>query len=270
MDKAAAKMANTLSHVQNSGQIIAAESLVERFLSWKEAQEDFATAAAASIAANDSANKNTSLLALRNAQELVSHTTDKLEEIIDEYNKQKWPPGTRESQKKNGTVRPYFYVTNPADRIRLEQFRSYLEAYLRYVKKLTLPATARGIGPRTFRWTKRVSNKNGKTIARFEGNYRQNFAVRKIRKNGTLKLNAELKPIFKKNGTPELLPVDYISVADLKRLLIEILPDRTINKYKRQLGLAGANENTAAAAAASLFTEAEAEGGRRKTRKRRN
>jgi hypothetical protein len=269
MNKVSAKLESTLGHAQNVGQINAAEELIERFISWRAAQEDFAAASANSITANESANRNTSLTALRAAQELVVTTTKNLMKSIDEYNKPKWPLGTRLAQKESGEVKPYFYVANPAERIRLEQFRSYLATYLKFVRKLILPAKASGIGPRTFKWTKFVSNRTGTIIDRLEGNYRQNLSVRKIRKNGTQKLNLTGAFIYKRNGTPEILPAEYISIPDLKRLLIEILPERTINKYKRQLGLANANNNAAAEGLVSLFA-GEGEGGKRKTRRRRH
>jgi hypothetical protein len=269
MNRVSAKLESTLGHAQNVGQINAAEELIERIISWRDAQEDFAAASADSITANESANRNTSLTALRAAQELVVTTTKNLVKSIDEYSKPKWPLGTRLAQKESGEVKPYLYVTNPAERSRLEQFRSYLATYLKFVKKLTLPAKARDISPRTFKWTKFVSNRTGTTIDRLEGNYRQNLSVRKIRKNGTQKLNSTGAFIYNRNGKPELLTTEYISIPDLKRLLIEILPERTINKYKRQLGLANANNNAAAEGLVSLFA-GEGEGGKRKTRRRRH
>ncbi len=266
------KMSKTLGNVEKSSQFESADRLIDHFISWRSGQEEFAAAAAESIAAKTNEQKASSLERLKSAKAVVVYTTKNLMKDIDEYIQPKYPLGTRLAQKESGEVKPHFYVDSPAEIIRLEQFKNHLKLYLRFVEKFTIPEKVSLIRPNSFTWTKRVANVSGKTIARLEGNYRQNLSVRKIRPNGTHKLNSEGKYIFKTNGTPELLPVDYISIADLKRLLLNVIPDRVKNKYRRQLGLEGANNNAMANAAALVANSGNGnvEGGKRKTRRRRH
>jgi hypothetical protein len=234
MEKLEAKKNRVIGQASSLQKSTAADTLVEYFLQFQNAQEQFATAAAANI---DIETKqlpsilykiNTSKLT--NQDKIILSQQKKTE--LDKYknarertqealkNAHNWLRISTESLER-GITNYLRFVDDPSLRIQLESFKNLLTQYrIHTISHLTFPKlnelkinSFSYIHNRKNSRGESILNKSGKAI-RNTNNRRTNIAARKTRAYTLKAPNGSIKP------------VEHVSISDLRRLLGKVLPER--------------------------------------------
>jgi hypothetical protein len=280
-----------------------AEFLVDAFLQFTQAQDQFAEAASANIT-TESKQFPYELYSPQLEKELRQVPTNrKIKEIIEERKKEIYEQRKKEKEKFQGQrqrtltalsrakdyllistqmlkdrIKEYLpFVTNPALKPQLEAFQTLLRSYeIHTIPRLVVPSVE-DIKSTSFSYehTRKNSSgrnvlKNGKPIKN-TNNRRGNISARKSRP----------QMIVEQNGS--IRPVEHISISDLKRLLVQVLPKSQAarivtnnNNMVEGVGELFGNNETGAAAAATTKPNCNKkegcsiQGGKRRTLKRRH
>jgi hypothetical protein len=287
MEKIEAKKNRVINQASNMQKSTAADNLVAYFLQFENAQEQFATAAAANIDIETKQFPESlykiNILKLTNQDKNRIYQQKKSER--DKYKNERkqtqtalknatdWLKLTTENLE--GGIKNYLgFIDNPALRIQLEAFKNLLSQYRQnIIGSLVFPElnelkinSFSHSHKRKNSFGKNILNKSGRPI-RNTNNRRTNIAARKTQRF----------TIKKQNGS--IRPVEHISLRDLRILLGKTLPPRQARRITPENEVEAEelttlfNEENSSAVAAKPCNKKEGcsiMGGRRKTHKRRN